>query len=466
VSVNSRPVWIRAAAGFLQERLRTHWPVVAVFLASAGALAWRVSSWPPSQSPDAWAYVAWGQALARGERPLYDRALTTPKPLGSLLGLLVSLLPPQRAFQTAVLVALAVTAAALFWAAYRQSGTLGATVALGALGLSYVVGGSLRAALIDAIGVALVMVALVTRGRVRLACLLVAGLARPEAWVLAAIAAYADASGGVRRRLIAGALAGAAAPIVWIGLDYALTGDPRATTHRARAIVDVTRGGETSTLASLPGLIRSGAIADFGLVVAVLGVVGVAIVAVRGVRSGRFDPLPPAVIVVWGLGIFAETGSVPFKERFLFPMAGPLLLGVAFVVAAPLAGRLRGPPLLAVVCASIAFVLGAGTMPTPTSHDVNLLRAIPTIGRALRCGTMDVEGHATSGITGHYPGAITPLLAAMTHRSLHRFLIGRSRRRFMAVFVLGHGPAPPGWPGRRFSFGTVAVSPACAPGLS
>lgn len=452
----------RVAGASLSARLRTQWQVGIVFLVSGGALAWRASSWPPSQSPDAWAYIAWGQALLRGERPLYDLALTAPKPLGTILGAVVSPLPPQRAFQAIVVLALAVLAAGLYSAAYRQSGTLGATVALGALGVSYVVGASLRAALIDAVGAALVMVAVATRGRPRLACLLVVGLARPEAWVLAAVAAFTDWRGTVWRRFAAAVVAGAVAPALWIGLDYALTGDPLATVHRARAIVDVTRGGHTSTFASLPGLIASGLVTDFGLVAAVLGLAGVVALAVRGVRAGAFDPLPLAVVVVYGLGIFAETGSVPFKDRFMSPMVGPLLLGLAFTVTIPLAGRLRGSPAAAGVCASIVFVLGTGTMPVPSMHDSNLLRAVPAIERALRCGPIGVTGHARSGITGHHPGSVVPVLAAMTRSSLHNFVIGRGRGSVGSMFLLGHAPAPRGWSTSAYSFGRIALRPACA----
>ena len=206
-----------------------------MFVVSLGALVWRVLSWPPTQSPDAWAYVAWGQALAAGQRPAFAQSLTTPKPLGTLLGAAVSPLPPQRAFQAAVIVSLAALAAALFWVAYRLAGTIGATVALAALGFSAALATSLRSALVDGIAAALVMLALATRGRTRLVCLIVVGLGRPEAWPLAGVAAYADAGGSVRRRLVHAALATAAAPLIWVLTDLVLTGDPLATLHRTNA---------------------------------------------------------------------------------------------------------------------------------------------------------------------------------------------------------------------------------------
>src|SRR5690348_15093048 len=93
-------------------------PVATVFVASVVVVWWRCLSWPASGQADAWAYSAWGQALGRGQRPLYDQALTTPKPLGLVLGLIVSPVSPPRAFQAAVAVFLGVLAAALFWGAF------------------------------------------------------------------------------------------------------------------------------------------------------------------------------------------------------------------------------------------------------------------------------------------------------------------------------------------------------------
>jgi hypothetical protein len=421
---------------------------------------WRVSAWPPSQSPDAWAYIAWGQGLARGERPLYDHALTTPKPLGFLVGFVVSPVTPQHAFLAAVLVSLAAGAAALFWAAFRVGGTAGAVVAVGALGVSSVVGASLLDALIDGIAAALIMVAIAARGRPRLIALLLVGLGRPEAWILSGVAGYAESTGSVRRRLAVGGTWAAAAPAVWVAIDLAFTGDPLASTHRGREIIDITRAGHTAALASLPRLTADGVVASVGLAAGLLGTVGLAVMAVRGLRSRAFDPLPAAVIIGWCLGIAAETGSVPFKGRFLYPMAGALLLGLAYLAGMAVPRRLWGSALLAAVAASAVFAVGTGTMRTPSSRLPDLLRAMPTIERALECGHLRVTGR-TVGIPGHRPASVTPVLAALTRRGLRWFEIGPGSRPTPAWFILGTGPPPAGWASRRFPFGTVAVDQAC-----
>lgn len=443
--------------------LRVPWPAATVFVATAGWLWWRVSAWPPSQSADAWAYIAWGQGLARGERPLYDHALTTPKPLGFLVGILVSPLPPQRAFLAAVVVMIAVGAAALFWASYRVGGTAGAVVAVGALGVSSVVGASLLDALIDAIAAGLLMLALATRGRVRLAALFVLGLGRPEAWILSAVAAYAGSQAGTRRRLATGAAWTLAAPVLWIAIDYGFTGDPLASEHRGRAVIDVTRAGQTASIASLPRLTVSGVAGSVGAVAAVVGTIGLVVMTGRGLRRRRWDPLPAAVLAGWAVGIVAETGSVPFKARFLFPVAAALLLGAAYLVGVAVPRRLWGNGLLAAAAASAVFALGTTTVRAPSDRLLTLQRAIPSVRDALTCGRLRVTGNA-KGIPGHRPGSLTPILAALTRQRLGSFLIGPGTTPAPARLILGRGRPPAGWVRRKFAFGAVAVAPACARG--
>jgi hypothetical protein len=184
--------------------------------------------------------------------------------------------------------------------------------------------------------------------------------------------------------------------------------------------------------------------------------------AVRGARDRSFDPLPLAILVVWTLGIFAETKNVAFQARFVFPMAAPLLVGFAFIVGALLRGRLRGPGILAVACASVAFVVGLHAIPQRPSHYADLLAALPSINRVLHCGRLRVVGYAPSAIAGHNPGAVTPILAALTHHNLNRFVIGHGGGEVSGIMILGHGKPPPGWVRHRFVFGSVGVSGACA----
>jgi hypothetical protein len=432
-----------------------------VFVSSAAALAWQAAPWPPSQTPDAWAYIAWGQGLARGEGPVYDHALTTPKPLGFVMGLAVSPIRADRAMQVLVIGFLALLAAALFQAAYRRAGTVGAIAALGALGLSAVIGVSARNALVDGVATGLIMLALVTRGRTRLGSLLVLGLARPEAWPLAGIAAFTDTAGSLRRRALAGIAATVAAPLVWVLVDFAFTGDLLASTHRARAINDLTQGGVTPSVASLPGSIASGVADEVGLAVALIGIAGLVVLTALEIRKRDVDPLPIAVIVIWVLGIVAETHNLPFKSRFMFPIAPALWLGFAVAAGAILLWKRPGGPIVAAIATSAAFIAGTTTMPTPLSKGATELAAMPTIGRALTCGPMRVSGHAIHSLIGHYPRAVVPVLAAETHRSLNRFVLSTHGGDPQSELILDTRKPPPGWTSHPLAFGTLALSPGC-----
>jgi hypothetical protein len=434
-------------------------PVLLVFCASAAAMGWRAAGWPPSQSTDAYSYGAWGQQITRFEAPLYDRTLTTPKPLGIALGAVTSPLPPQRAFQAAVLVFLAGLAAALFWAAYREGGTVGAVVAMVALATSAVLGVSLRLGLIDGVAAALVMLALVTGGRARYAALVLAGLARPEAWLVSGVAVFAGVAGDRRRRVALAALGAAAAPAAWALFDLAATGDPLATTDRADAIVNVVARGWSPPG---PTSLVSGLVDDAGLVVVLAGSAGLVLQAVRERREGTLDVLPLAVIVLWAAALVVETRRVPFSARYMFAMAVPLLVGSAIAAGALVPARLRGSAGIAAVAAAAAFVLTAATIPAPSCCNIAPMRqAVPAIQEVVACGPMLVTANQpqTPGRRAHRAQALLPLLAALSHRSLGDFTTVDTGDEAGILAIRGHGP--PGWRTRRYLFGTVSISPAC-----
>ncbi|HET7380605.1 MAG TPA: hypothetical protein VFJ24_11230 [Gaiellales bacterium] len=430
-------------------------PVLLVFGASLAGMVWRVGEWRPSQSTDAWSYGAWGQQLARFEAPLYDHALTTPKPLAIALAALASPLPPQRAFQAVVVVFLAVLTAALFWAAFRGGGTAGAFVAMVALGTSAVLGHSLQGGLVDGIAAALVMVALVTRGRARYSALFVAGLARPEAWLLCGVAVFADAAGPLRRRIALAALAAAAAPTAWAVFDFAVAGDPLATAHRTDAIIALAyRGWSTPS----PSSFVSGIVRNVGLIVVVAGCAGLVIQAVRG-RRAESDILPLAVIVVWTATVVVETRRVPFEARFLFATAMPLLVGSAITAGALVPPRLWGSAHLAAIASAAAFLLTVATIPAPRGGSATpILQAVPAIHKVVACGPMLVTSQGRRG-QRHRTVAILPKLAGLSQRSLADFTTVHTRNIAGVYAIRGHGP--PGWNSQRYAFGTISISPTC-----
>ena len=275
-------------------RRRALVPAAAVVgVLGGGAFLWRVLTWQSALSPDAWAYTAWGQAVARGERPLIELGATTPKPLGTFLGLLVVPLPPDRGFAFVVALGLGALAAFLFAAAYREGGAVAAAVAVVALAVAVRLDLAIAFALIDAVTAALIVAGIAFRGRLRIAALVLAGLLRPEAWALAAFAGFTETPGSWRRRGAGALLAGAAAPILWSLSDLVLTGDPLGTLHWQSELYAEHRG--TMPWAHVPGELWDGLTREGEAVLAIAGFLGLVIHYVRGRRSDPADPLPLAV---------------------------------------------------------------------------------------------------------------------------------------------------------------------------
>jgi hypothetical protein len=384
--------------------------------------------------------------------------MTTPKPLGFALGLLVSPVSPWRAFQVAVIAFLAVFAAALFWGAFRKAGAVGAVVAVGALGLSTLAGDSLRYGFIDGIVASLVMVALVTRGPTRVACLFVAGLARPEAWLVCGVAGYTESTGSRIRRLWVGIAAAGAAPLVWVLVDLGLTGDPLASFHRGRTIVSTYPGFHPVPLSRVPDVIWSSLDQDVGVLIVLVGTVGVLLQARRGLSEASFDPLPLVVLLVWAVVIAIETRAAPFEARYLYAATTPLLLGAAVVVGQRLPARLRGGRALATLGAIAVLAVTTAAMPVAVSpFNRDLAMAVPAIERTLTCGRIRI----ISRTRPHHPDAVA-LLATLTHRRLNEFRAQPTDPTLAAILVLGGRPRRPnGWTGPHFGSLTLALSPRC-----
>jgi hypothetical protein len=359
---------------------------------------------------------------------------------------------------------LAMLAAALFWGAFRESGAVGAVVALGALGLSTLAADSVRFGLIDCVVAALVMIALVARGRMRVACLFAAGLARPEAWLLCGVAGYTEATGNRGRRIVAGALAAGVAPLVWLLVDLCVSGDPLASYHRAHRIVPILeRRFHPVALSQIPTAIWSAVGHDVGMLIVVVGATGIFLHARSGVAGRSFDPLPISVLVVWALMIAIETRAVPFESRYLYGATMPLLLGVAAALRRGLPARVRGGKALATLGAVTVFALTTEAMPTTTSASYRALAAaVPAIDRALACDPVAITGSIRNTFA-HRPAAFAPVLAALTHHGLNQFKVESTGRDLAAVVVLGseNPDRPTAWVRQDFGFLTVAVAPGC-----
>jgi hypothetical protein len=429
-----------------RPRLASRLPLAVLGVASAGILLWRTLSWPAAASPDAWAYLSWGETLLHGDRLGYELTATTPKPLGGVLGALASPLPPDRALGIVVALALVVLLGALFVAAEKRAGpaagALAVIVFLAAAGLSDV----LAFQLIDAVTAALVAVALAVRGRLRVGALIVAGLLRPEAWALAGLAAYGEAKS---RRFLAGAIAAVAAPALWVAYDALVTGDPLATAHRTDELLAPARswGEAIEHLADRVG--------PLGFALIALCLVGFAVQARQNGRDADVL-LPVATVLLWPLVLVLEAhrGS-PIAPRYLLPPLVVVALGASLLVPR-LASRWVGAA--AATGAVVAFTL---TLSFGAEHWAERVRAIkdsaPAVERVLDCGTVALA--ARNRKAGAYVGA----LAAATGHPLHDFTHRLPALPSGGVLRLRTGDfvPPSAWRARRTPLGLLFVSPRC-----
>lgn len=316
--------------------------------------------------------LVWGQQVGRGQLPDYGLSLApTPHPLAELVGLVLSPFGPIASEHAVVVLA------------YLALGSLGYVVfRLGQAWFSTPVG-LLAAALIvtrepvlsygirgyvDIPYVVVVLTALLVETRRRysgapvLWLLALAGLLRPEAWLLAAgywvYLARADARG--RDELVRLAVIVAVAPIVWAFSDLLVTGNPlwsltktrstAVTLHRSTGLQNVPftgsrRLGETLRPDGLFAAALGGALslwllrdrARLGIAAGLLAVLALALLASVGLPiNTRYVLLPASLLAIFaGVGVFGWYSlrpDHPFRRRWQFLS---LLAAVAIVAFIP-----------------------------------------------------------------------------------------------------------------------------------
>ncbi len=252
------PEWI--ASALVRARLE-RFParfVGAPLAITAGAIVLRVVSGVGFANYDTLYALAWGGQLSRGDTPAYGVAIApTPHPLLELLGLVLSPLAPHAIVE--VTVALGFLAlSACGWAIYQLGAqwfgwAAGALAALIFLTRAEVLSYGVRA-YVDIPYLSLVLGALLVESRHQrlrggpagapvLALLALAGLLRPEAWafsglywlyLIGLVPAWMRARIGSgaswrerpRGEIVRLTLLAAAAPLIWVLSDLAVTGDP------------------------------------------------------------------------------------------------------------------------------------------------------------------------------------------------------------------------------------------------
>jgi len=304
------------------------------------------------------------------------------------------------------------------------------------------------------------------RAAAPMALLVLAGLLRPEAWLLAGLyAVWLGRRAGLAARA---ALAAAvlAPPAVWAGMDLAATGDPLHSLHATSALADVL--GREQGLAAAPGAFARAVAATIGPPAALLAVLG-AWLAVR--RHGWAPLRVPVVLVAAGVGSFAAVAllGLSILPRYLTvpsvaasPFAGYALAGFASLAAAAPARRTWRRLSLAAAAVGLAGLALAAPSPAAIRAELRLLRDTraslvalldrPAVRAALRCGPLTFPTYRL------VPDARWHLRAGVDEVGARS---ERRRRHGVAVFALGQATL------RRFGFadGASALTNVPDPGL-
>lgn len=339
---------------------------------AAGAALLRLLAGVGFANYDSLYALVWGQQLGRGETPSYGVAIApTPHPLVEAIGLVVSPLGPRAAED--VLVALGFLAlAGVGWVTFRLGGAwfgwpAGALAALLLLTRVPVLSYGVRA-YVDIPYLLFVLWALLVEtrrpraGAPVLVLLALAGLLRPEAWVLSGLywVWLALSPERDRRGLTRAALLALIAPAVWVFSDLLVTGDAlwSLTNTRATAttLARVTglrhvpeyiprRIGEVLRPPVLAGAALGGVLslawlrerARLGAAVGVVAVVVFAAFATAGLPiNTRYAFLAAAVLCVFcGAGVFGWLALARGDRRRRWWMVGGAAVLVALVAYVP-----------------------------------------------------------------------------------------------------------------------------------
>jgi hypothetical protein len=424
---------------------------------AVGAVLLRVVSGVGFANYDTLYALAWGGQLSRGSTPAYDLPIApTPHPLVEVLGVVLSPLGPHGV--ETVTVALGFLAlSACGWVVYalgaewfgRAAGALAALILITRVPiLSYGV-----RAYVDVPYLLLVLSALLVESRRRragwpvLVLLALAGLLRPEAWVFSGaywlylmmhstrvfarvcararakppidapsplapidapspLAPPIDAPSPLAARQIALlTLLAAAAPLVWVLSDLAITGDAlwsltntqhtAETLHRVTGIGNVPeyiprRIGEILRPPVLAGAALGGVLSLLwlrhrALLAAgggVLAVVVFAAFASAGLPiNTRYAFLAAAILCIFcGAGVFGWTRLPRDDARRPWWMAGGALVLIALIAYAPSQYRSAHREL--------------GKLARQQSIQDNLIALVSNRSIALACGPVEVSNHA------------------------------------------------------------------------
>jgi hypothetical protein len=387
----------------------------AAFVLLCVAFAVGFFVFPTFPNYDSYYALLWGREVLDGTTPFFEGfRVPTEHPLAIAVGALLSLLGDEG---DRVWIAMTLASfLALVWGIYRL-GRVAFTPLVGLVAAALLVTrfdfGFLAArGYIDVPYMAMVVWAAVLeaqrtrRGWPVFLLLALAGMLRPEAWLLAGLyflwMALGERTWGRRARWAALAAIG---PLVWCAVDFAVTGDPLfSLTYTSSSAEDL---GRQRTLSEIPTAVPYFLSSLVKLPVWLAALAGIVIAALASPRR----MVMPLVLLICGLGTFALIGVAGLSviERYLIVAALALLVFAAVTIGGwtmlEAGSRLRRGWMLGAV-----LVVLLGTAYTATRVNVTrfenelrfrgdahvalerVLRA-PAVREGLRCGPLTLPNH-------------------------------------------------------------------------
>ncbi len=390
-------------------------------LALAAAVAWALV--PTYPNYDTYYHLVWGRELLHGVTPTFEAyQAPTEHPLYLATAAVMAGVIGQDADRAMVLLTV-LALVALVWAVYRTGsavfGRWPGIVAALLTGSSFALLLYAARAYVDVPFLALVLWAAALeaerprRGALVMALLAVAGLLRPEAWILAgaywAWCAWPRGADGRRDRRLGLLALALAAPLAWALVDLAVTGDPLFSLHATSDLADEL--GRDRGVGAVPGAFVTFLADALRPPVFLAALAGVGLVAWRRDLPARALHVPLALL---GAGIltFLATGlaglsilprylTIPAIALTLF--AGDALAGWA---ALPRAAPLRRPWAAAVavlVGLGLVFALVQLSVAGRFTAELRFVRGVhddlvailadPAVRRDLRCGTLTLPNY-------------------------------------------------------------------------
>jgi hypothetical protein len=452
----------------LRGWLAANWANLVVFAASAVIATARMLTWPPSLRQDQFAYTLAGQVMAELQRPIQVVKLTstTPKPLTSLLALMISPLPPLRAWAAVVVLATAVLVTAAFIYGRRVGGPLGAFIAVAGLALIHSLPPALYGGEVDLVTAAIVVLSLVAGARSRVGLMILLGLLRPLTWPLAGVAAFLAAGGSLPRRIALGIAGMVTPPLLWLLNDKILYGNALASYDANNRInKDVPPTSFFGAIDRVLTAVWTGT----GPVLFVVGLCGLAVAIWR--RPWKQDPFPAILFVGYVVVLVGTWMKMRYNGRYALPLVAMWPLFAAHLGSlVPIPQRLRAAALPTAVGAIAIFGLLAMHMELRkgdrnTVFNRLTLSSVPAVRRVIACGPVGVD------VGVGKPQFVVQVLALEMRRPLGDFRRYNAGLRESKTQIVGpHAPdykghiavlKSKGWVSRPIPLGRLWISPHC-----